>query len=76
MTPQQCRAARLLLGWTEQRLADEAASTRSGVRHFELLGTCPDPFVRRAIRAALVTGGVEFVEDGGGAVVRRRGEVA
>jgi transcriptional regulator with XRE-family HTH domain len=35
LTAAQCRAARALLGWTQQRLADAARVARATVRDFE-----------------------------------------
>lgn len=35
ITPEQCRAARGLLGWTQEDLADRAELSRSTVRDFE-----------------------------------------
>lgn len=35
LTPEQCRAARGLLDWTQEHLAQEAGVSRSTVRDFE-----------------------------------------
>ncbi|MFO1037091.1 MAG: helix-turn-helix transcriptional regulator [Geminicoccaceae bacterium] len=35
LTPQQCRAARGLLGWTQEDLAERSGVSRSTVRGFE-----------------------------------------
>ena len=35
LTPAQCRAARGLLDWTQERLAEQAGLARSTVREFE-----------------------------------------
>ena len=35
LTPEQCRAARGLLDWTQEELAEAAAVSRSTVRDFE-----------------------------------------
>ena len=73
ITPAQCRAARGLLDWTQQELADRAGVGIVTVRQFE--GGLNEP--RRAtlevIRRALESAGVEFIqEDGGGPGVRIR----
>ena len=73
ITSSQCRAARGLLDWTQQELADRAGVGIVTVRHFE--GGLNEP--RRAtlevIRRALEAGGVEFIQqNGGGPGVRLR----
>lgn len=73
LTPAQCRAARGLLDWTQQELADEARVGIVTIRQFE--GELSDP--RRAtvevIKQALSRAGVEFIEEnGGGPGVRLR----
>src|SRR5262249_40351457 len=73
ITSSQCRAARGLLDWTQQELADRAGVGIVTVRHFE--GGLNEP--RRAtlevIRRALEAAGVEFIQqNGGGAGVRLR----
>lgn len=66
ITPPQCRAARGLLDWTQQELADRAGVGIVTVRQFE--GGLSEP--RRAtvevIRQALETAGILFLEDNGG----------
>lgn len=62
LKPQQCRAARGLLGWTQEELADRAGVSRSTVRGFEsgqhelLRGSAA------MIRGALETAGVILIE--------------
>jgi transcriptional regulator with XRE-family HTH domain len=73
ITSSQCRAARGLLDWTQQELADRAGVGIVTVRQFE--GGLNEP--RRAtlevIRRALEVAGVEFIqENGGGPGVRLR----
>ena len=73
ITSSQCRAARGLLDWTQQELADRAGVGIVTVRHFE--GGLNEP--RRAtlevIRRALEAAGVEFIQqNGGGPGVRLR----
>src|SRR5262249_62194842 len=66
ITPSQCRAARGLLDWTQQELADRAGVGIVTVRQFE--GGLNEP--RRAtlevIRRALEAAGVEFIQQNGG----------
>jgi transcriptional regulator with XRE-family HTH domain len=73
ITSSQCRAARGLLEWTQQELADRAGVGIVTVRQFE--GGLNEP--RRAtlevIRHALEAAGVDFIqENGGGPGVRLR----
>ncbi|QEN91163.1 helix-turn-helix domain-containing protein [Labrys sp. KNU-23] len=74
MTPSQCRAARALLDWSQQQLADAAKVGNATIRNFEG-GNPSQP--RRAtlemLRIALEAAGVQFIpENGGGAGVRMR----
>ena len=73
ITSAQCRAARGLLDWSQQELADKARVGVVTVRQLEA-GTHQS---RRAtlevVRRCLESGGVEFIEEnGGGAGVRLR----
>lgn len=62
LLPEQCRAARALLDWTQADLAEKADVSRSTIRDFE--GGRHD--LHRAseaqIRRALESGGVVFVD--------------
>ncbi len=73
INPPQCRAARGLLGWSQDELTAAVGggvSKRSIVR-FERDETTPQPKTLSAIRTALEAAGVEFIaENGGGAGVR------
>jgi transcriptional regulator with XRE-family HTH domain len=66
MSPEQCRAARGWLGWTQQELARRAGVGLSTVRDFEKGERTPIPnnlaALRRAIEAAGVT--LLFERDG------------
>jgi transcriptional regulator with XRE-family HTH domain len=69
----QCRAARGLLNWSQERLADAAAVSVTAIRNFERGATQPMRANLAAIRTALEAAGVEFIpENGGGAGVRLR----
>lgn len=62
ITRQQCRAARGLLGWDQERLAKEAAFSRKPIVEFER-GKIPLlPRTRRDIKDALAKAGVEFLD--------------
>lgn len=62
--PEQVRAARSLLGWSQQVLATKAGVAVSTVADFERGQRCPVPNNALAIRHALETAGVLFTETG------------
>ena len=73
LTPEQSRAARGLLDWSQQQLADAAQVGLSTVRDFEKGRRTPIPANLTAIRSTLEAAGVEFIpENGGGPGVRLR----
>jgi transcriptional regulator with XRE-family HTH domain len=73
ITPAQLRAARALVGWSRQRLAEGAKTTERTVARIEDSDTSPRTSTIEAIRGALEAAGVEFIpENGGGAGVRLR----
>ena len=73
ITPEQCRAARGLLNWTQPTLAKAAGLTRETIAYFETKAKVPYPRNQQAIREALEKAGIEFIEEnGGGAGLRFR----
>jgi predicted transcriptional regulator len=73
VTPEQCRAARALLNWSQQELADSAAVGIVTVRQLEAALHEPRRSTLNVIRLAFEKAGVEFIdENGGGAGVRLR----
>jgi len=64
MTPEQSRAARGLLDWSQQELADAAGLGLSTVRDFEKGRREPLPASLEAMQAALKTEGVIFLAEG------------
>jgi transcriptional regulator with XRE-family HTH domain len=73
MSTHQCRAARALLGWSQEKLAREAHVGVVTVRTFEAGRTQPVPATLKAMRDALAAAGVEFIPaNGGGPGVRLR----
>ena len=67
------RAARGLIGWSQERLATEAAVGIQTVIGFESGGRRRRKRTLAAIRAALESAGVEFIaRNGGGPGVRLR----
>lgn len=64
MTPAQCRAARALLGWTQERLAEEAEVGVVTIRQFEGGASKPRRATLAAIRRAMENVGVFVTETG------------
>jgi transcriptional regulator with XRE-family HTH domain len=73
ITPQQSRAARALLDWSQGFLAEKAGVGIVTVRQLEAGAHVPRRATLDVIRRALESAGVEFIdENGGGAGVRLR----
>ena len=73
VTPEQCRAGRALLAWSQQQLAAKARVAIVTVQQLEAGIGQPRWATLDVIRRALETAGVEFIaENGGGAGVRLR----
>ena len=60
LSPAQCRAARALLKWTQQRLADASDVTKKTIADFEREARSPHARTLRDLRAALEAAGVAF----------------
>jgi transcriptional regulator with XRE-family HTH domain len=63
-TSRQIRAARALLGWTQETLADRALVAINTVRAIEQERPYPKPDTIEAVRHALEKAGVLFLTDG------------
>ena len=76
MNYRQSRAARGLLGWSQQQLADSASVSLATIQLFEADKREPIPNNLTAIRRALEDAGVEFIpaKAGRGVGVRLRYE--
>ncbi|MGO8955022.1 MAG: helix-turn-helix domain-containing protein [Rhodomicrobium sp.] len=61
ISPELCRAARGLLGWSQQELATRAQVARKTIADFELSQVNPQPRTLRDVVAALEAAGVEFL---------------
>lgn len=73
ITPEQCRAARGLLGWNQLDLATNAGVGIVTVRQLEAGLHKPRRATLSVVRRALEAAGVEFIdENGGGPGVRLR----
>lgn len=71
ITAAQCRAARGLLDWKQQDLADRAGVGVVTIRQLEAGTTEPRHATISVIRSAFEAAGIEFIdENGGGAGVR------
>jgi transcriptional regulator with XRE-family HTH domain len=61
ISPELCRAARGLAGWSQQELATRAQVSRKTIVDFESGQVTPQPRTLRDIVAALEAAGVEFL---------------
>jgi transcriptional regulator with XRE-family HTH domain len=75
MTPDQCRRARELLGWSEREFVQRVGRSLQTIRYFEAGRGTPQPATVQALRNALEAAGVEFI-DGGASGVRLRPRTA
>lgn len=64
MSPEQCRAARGWLDWSQRDLAAKAGVSGSTLRDFETGRRIPMPNNLRALRRALEDAGIEFLFTG------------
>jgi transcriptional regulator with XRE-family HTH domain len=69
--PEQLRAARGLLGWSQTQLAEAAGMSLPTVKRYETSGAPVSPEAVARLRSALEAAGIGFLEEnGGGAGVR------
>jgi transcriptional regulator with XRE-family HTH domain len=61
ISPELCRAARGLLGWSQQDLAARAQVARKTIADFELSQVTPHPRTLRDVVIAFEAAGVEFL---------------
>jgi len=64
MTPEQCRAARALLGWSQKTLAARAGVSSTTIRSFEQGTRVLMPANSQAIVRAFSEAGVELIPGG------------
>ena len=62
ITPEQCRAARGLLGWTQEELRQHAKMSRKTIQEFEIGLRRPQARTLDDLRRAFETAGIEFIE--------------
>ena len=73
ITPEQCRAGRGLLDWSQQELAKKAEVGVVTIRQVEAGMTEPRKATLTVIRQAFENAGIDFIdENGGGPGVRLR----
>ncbi|TIV38999.1 MAG: helix-turn-helix transcriptional regulator [Mesorhizobium sp.] len=65
MTPAQCRAARALLDWSQQHLAEVSKIGNATIRNFEGGKSTPQHATLDVLRRALEAAGVEFINGTG-----------
>lgn len=71
LTAAQCRAARALIEWSAEQLAEVSAVELRTITDFESRFRRPDAEIMRRLRQSMEDGGVQFIaENGGGAGVR------
>jgi DNA-binding XRE family transcriptional regulator len=63
MTPAQCRAARGLLNWNQDRLASAAGVELSAIRAFEAEKAVPR-MIAQSLQRAFEAAGIEFSDHG------------
>src|SRR5579859_1980219 len=76
LSPEQCRAARGWLDWSQEELAQRANVALSTVRDFEKGRREPIANNLQAIRQALLSGGVELVDEGVTAGIRGKARIS
>lgn len=64
LSPEQCRAARGLLDWTQEELAERADVSRSTIRDFENGRHCLHPTTAAQVVAAFESGGAVLIPSG------------
>jgi transcriptional regulator with XRE-family HTH domain len=62
ISPEQCRAARILLKWMQPDLAKSAGTALSTIADFERGARAPHAKNLAAIRAALEAAGIVFID--------------
>jgi transcriptional regulator with XRE-family HTH domain len=74
MTPEQSRAARGWLGWSQKELAKRAGVALNTVYEFETGRRTPAAYILTAMRAAIEAEGIRllFEQDGAAAGIARR----
>ena len=74
LTPAQLRAARAIVGWSREDLAEKSGMSAQAIREFELGSSDPKMGTVQKWRRALEAAGVQFIDadDASGPGVRLR----
>ena len=73
LTPKQLQAARTLVGWSRDRLAEKSGVAAETIKRFEIKGSDPRLGTVNKWRRALEVAGVQFIDEDCGPGVRLRG---
>lgn len=65
ISPEQCRAARALLGWSQDELTASSGVSKKTIADFERGERMPYERTLRDLRAALESAGVVFIPENG-----------
>lgn len=65
ITPAQCRAARGLIGWSQDHLAAESGVSKRSIVRFELDEANPHESTLEALQSSLREAGVIFIDENG-----------
>jgi transcriptional regulator with XRE-family HTH domain len=68
ITAAQCRAARALLDWSQQRLAEASKVGNATIRNFESGRSKPVNSTLAVLRHTLEAAGIEFLDENGNGV--------
>ncbi len=63
LTPSQCRAARALLDWSQQQLADQSKIGNATVRDFENGQSAPQHATLELLQRCFEQAGIKFIVD-------------
>jgi transcriptional regulator with XRE-family HTH domain len=66
ISPEQCRGARGLLGWSQADLSDASKTATKTIADFERGARTPYPRTLEDVKGALEKAGIEFIEENGG----------
>ncbi len=64
LTPEQCKAARAVVNWSQTDLSKESGVSLRAIQEFEAKQRKPNPTTLQGLRSALERYGIEFSQDG------------